>query len=153
MTLPYTLSRWSLADLFTGFESQEVKNAFTQLDACVSEFENRRKQLSAGISAEDFMAIIRQLEEIHHLAHRVYGFAGLSFAADTQDQAAQSFLARVEQFMAGLENRTLFFSLWWKDLDENSAARLMTGSGDYQYWLEEMRHFKPHTLSEAEEDC
>jgi oligoendopeptidase F len=27
----------------------------------------------------------------------------------------------------------------------------MAKSGDYRYWLEEMRHFKPHTLSEAEE--
>ncbi|MDZ4159526.1 MAG: M3 family oligoendopeptidase, partial [Anaerolineaceae bacterium] len=31
------------------------------------------------------------------------------------------------------------------------AERLMEGSGDYRYWLEEMRHFKPHTLSEPEE--
>ena len=23
--------------------------------------------------------------------------------------------------------------------------------GDFRYWLEEMRHFKPHTLTEAEE--
>jgi oligoendopeptidase F len=27
----------------------------------------------------------------------------------------------------------------------------MTRSGDYRYWLEEMRHFKPHTLTEPEE--
>ena len=27
----------------------------------------------------------------------------------------------------------------------------MAASGDYRYWLEEMRHFKPHTLTEAEE--
>ena len=32
-----------------------------------------------------------------------------------------------------------------------SADRLMKESGDYRYYLEEMRHFKPHTLSEAEE--
>jgi oligoendopeptidase F len=29
--------------------------------------------------------------------------------------------------------------------------RLMAAAGDYRYWLEEMRHFKPHTLSEPEE--
>ena len=27
----------------------------------------------------------------------------------------------------------------------------MSSAGDYRYYLEEMRHFKPHTLSEAEE--
>ena len=27
----------------------------------------------------------------------------------------------------------------------------MDASGDYRYYLEEMRHFKPHTLTEPEE--
>ena len=57
----------------------------------------------------------------------------------------------MEQLSAELSNRTLFFSLWWKELDEEDAKRLMEGTGDYRYWLEEMRHFKPHTLTEAEE--
>ncbi|HET9905331.1 MAG TPA: M3 family oligoendopeptidase, partial [Anaerolineales bacterium] len=43
------------------------------------------------------------------------------------------------------------FSLWWKDLDAENAERLMSASGDYRYYLEEMRHFKPHTLTELEE--
>ncbi len=50
-----------------------------------------------------------------------------------------------------MQNRTLFFGLWWKDLDEENAERLMSASGDYRYYLEEMRHFKPHTLTEPEE--
>ena len=60
-------------------------------------------------------------------------------------------MARVQQFLAEMENRTLFFSLWWKELDEANAERLMSDAGDYRYYLEEMRHFKPHTLSEPEE--
>jgi len=38
-----------------------------------------------------------------------------------------------------------------EDLDDENAQRLMDASGDYRYYLEEMRHFKPHTLSEPEE--
>jgi len=151
MTLTYTQKRWSLTDLFPSADSPEMQNAFSQLDACMAEFEARREQLHVEMASQDFMDIVRQYEEIHHLAHRVYGHAALSFAADTQDQAAQAFLARVEQFMANLENRGLFFSLWWKALGDENAARLMADAGDYRYWLEEMRHFKPHTLTEAEE--
>ena len=36
-------------------------------------------------------------------------------------------------------------------MDDKNAERLMKESGDYRYYLEEIRHFKPHTLSEAEE--
>jgi oligoendopeptidase F len=82
-------------------------------------------------------------------AYRLYGFAALSFSSDTQDQAAMALMGRVEQFLAEMENRTLFFSLWWKALDDANASRLMQGAGDYTYWLEEMRHFK-HTLRAEE---
>jgi oligoendopeptidase F len=75
----------------------------------------------------------------------------LAFAANTQDQAVQTFLGTVEDRMAGLENRVLFFSLWWKALDEAAAERLIADTGDYRYWLETVRQFRPHTLSEPEE--
>ncbi len=58
---------------------------------------------------------------------------------------------RTEQLISELSNRTLFFSLWWKDLPDEFAQPLMEGTGDFHYWLEEMRHFKPHTLTEPEE--
>ncbi len=151
MTLPYTLSRWSLADLFPASESPQMAAAFDELDALVSAFETRRAQLSSEITVSNFLDVVRQLEAITHLGHRIHNFAELSFTEDTQDQASLAFLGRVEQSMAHIQNRVLFFSLWWKDLDEAAAAHLMAEAGDYRYWLEEMRHFKPHTLSEAEE--
>ncbi len=149
--MSYTLSRWSLANLFDSHDSPQMQAAFDDLDAQVSAFETQRKKLSPEMPVEEFMALVRQLEAIYRLVYRVYGFASLSFAADTQDQDVQAFLGRVQQHMAGIENRVLFFSLWWKELDDAPAARLMAGAGDDRYWLQEMRNFKPHTLTEAEE--
>ena len=60
-------------------------------------------------------------------------------------------MARVEQFGAELSNRLLFFNLWWKDLPQADADRLLKNAGDYTYWLEQIRLYKPYTLSEAEE--
>lgn len=151
MTFSESTSPWSLSDLFPGHDSPEMKNAFAELDTRIAEFETLRQQLSPQMSVEAFLDAVRRLEAIHHLGNRVYGFAGLAFSADTQDQTLQTFMGNVEQKLAVMENRLLFFSLWWKDLDEPNAARLMNASGDYRYWLEEMRHFKPHTLSEPEE--
>jgi oligoendopeptidase F len=151
MTQTYTQSRWSLKDLFPAQDSPEMQAAFAELEEGVASFETRRAELTPELPAERFLDLIRQLEKISHLAYRIYHFAALSFAADTQDQSAQTFLAQVQQLMAVVENRTLFFSLWWKELDENNAQRLMAASGDYRYYLEEMRHFKPHTLTEPEE--
>jgi oligoendopeptidase F len=149
--LTYAQAPWSLDDLFPSHDSPEMQGSFEELEAQVSNFESNRARLSAGIDQSDFMNIIRQLEDISRLAQRINAFAVLLFSADTQNQAAQSFIARTDQFMAGIQNRTLFFSLWWKSLEDQDANRLMEPAGDYRYWLEEMRHFKPHTLSEPEE--
>lgn len=147
----YTQTRWSLADLFPAASSPELEEAIRQLDAKVADFEGARPKLRDGLPEEDFMALVRQMEEITDLSSRVGAYASLLFAENTQDQAAQTLMARVQQLGAVLGNRIMFFSLWWKELAETEAARLMQNSGDYRYWLEEMRNFKPYTLSEAEE--
>jgi oligoendopeptidase F len=147
----YTTTPWSLDDLFNSRDSQEMKQALDTLDTSAKKIELHRGMLSPEINASDFLMIIKELEELNKLAYRVYAFASLSFAADTQDQGAQTFLAQIQQIMAGIENRILFFSLWWKELEKDTAQRLLDASGDYRYWLEQMRLFKPHTLTEAEE--
>jgi len=148
---PYVQSRWSLADLFPGYDSPEIHAAFDELEKATAALEARRNDLAAGISAGAFMDIVRMVEANFAIAYRVYAFAGLWFTEDTQNQTALSFQAKVQQTFAELHNRILFFELWWKELDEANAARLMAHAGDYGYWLLEMRNFKPHTLSEAEE--
>jgi oligoendopeptidase F len=149
--MTYKLSRWSLDDLYPGMKSPELENAFDQVEEQVTTFEGVRGKLRADMSVGEFLHIIKTSEDMARIVHKLDAFAGLAFAADTQDQAALTLQARVQQFMADMANRTLFFSLWWKELDEANAKRLMDASGDYRYYLEEMRHFKPHTLTEPEE--
>lgn len=150
-TPKYQQTRWSLADLFSAPDSPDLEAAFTKLDQVVAEFEAFRSDLAHDISPDLFMTILHKYEEIYDLGYRLYGYAGLLYTEDTQNQTAQSLNARVEQFMADLANRALFFSLWWRDLDDSNAARLMAAAGDLEYWLEALRAFKPHTLSEPEE--
>jgi len=144
-------TNWSLTDLIPGRENLKVEEAFQILEEQVARFEKVRDSLHPNLPAEVFMGAIHDMEMSNRLANSLYAYATLSFSADTQDQNALTLLARVEQFLTELGNRSLFFSLWWKALDDENAARLMSTSGDYRYWLEEMRHFKPYTLSEPEE--
>ncbi len=149
--MTYTQSPWSLTDLFPGLESPELELSFKYIEAQVAEFEEFRADLQPDLPAEKFLNIVRESEKLMRAGYRLYGFASLSFAADTQNQAFQALMGRVQQFFAEIQNRLLFFSLWWKDLDDANAARLMETSGDYRYYLDEMRHYKPHTLTEPEE--
>lgn len=149
--MTYQISPWSLKDLFSGLDSPDLEEAFINLEKQVSDFEKLRAQLKADITERSFLEIMRRSDESTRIAHKLYSFAELAFAADTQNQSVLALLGRIRQFMAELENRTLFFNLWWKDLDDVHAERLMEASGDIRYHLEVIRQFKPHTLSEPEE--
>ncbi|MBK7449979.1 MAG: M3 family oligoendopeptidase [Anaerolineales bacterium] len=149
--MAYKLSKWDLSQLYSGYDSPELENAFDMIEEQVASFEGVRNKLTPDISTEQFMDVMKADETSTRIANKLYSFAGLSFTADTQDQKAQALQARVMQFLAENQNRTLFFSLWWKELDDANAKRLMDVSGDYRYYLEAMRLYKQHTLSEAEE--
>ncbi len=149
--MAYIQTKWNLTDLFPGFDSPDLQAAFDRIEEQVTSFEGVRGKLKPDIVPNQFLEIMRASEETSRVISKLYGFAGLSFAADTQDQAAQTLQSRVDQFAAEVQNRTLFFNLWWKELDDANAARLMNVSGDCRYYLEVMRLYKPHTLSEPEE--
>lgn len=149
--MTYKQSPWSLTELFPALDSPTYENAFKQVENCVVEFEKFRADLVPEITPAHFLMILREAEEINRVISRIYSFAGLSFTADTQDQAALTMQGRVQQLLAELQNRMMFFDLWWKYLDDENAKRLLEASGDYRYYLDAMRLFKPHTLSEAEE--
>ncbi|GAB4463014.1 MAG: M3 family oligoendopeptidase [Anaerolineales bacterium] len=149
--MAYALTRWNLSELFPSFESPELQGAFDNVEEQVTSFEGVRNKLTPDMDEQTFLEVVRASEETTRIVNKIYAFTGLSFSSDTQDQTAQTYMARVQQFAAEMQNRTLFFSLWWKELDEANAQRLISASGDYRYYLETMRRFKPHTLSEAEE--
>jgi oligoendopeptidase F len=149
--MAYQLSHWSLKDLFSGFDSPDLEAAFKKLEQQSAGFEHWRKQLKPDLPVSDFLEIMQDSEEITRNLYILSGYAELAFSADTQSQSAQNLLGRIQQFKAELENSTMFFTLWWKNLDIADVQRLMEASGDVRYYLEAMRKFKPHTLSEPEE--
>jgi oligoendopeptidase F len=149
--MTYAQMKWDLDDLFSGYDSPDLESAFDNVEEQVASFEGVRGKLKPDISPDQFLEVVRASEATSRILSKLYAFAGLSFAADTQDAKAQTLVARIDQFAAQIQNRSLFFRLWWKDLDEANAARLMDAAGDYRYYLEQVRHFKPHTLQEREE--
>ncbi|HOE69449.1 MAG TPA: M3 family oligoendopeptidase [Brevefilum sp.] len=151
LKVTYTQSPWSLEDLFLGFDDPAYEAAFEEVRKGAQRFQTFRDQLAPQISEELFLSIITEYEHYTRILSRLFGFSQLAFAADTQDQAAQAQVARVTQFYAEIDNYTMFFSLWWKALDNENAERLLKASGDFHYWLVTMRNFKEFTLSEAEE--
>ncbi len=146
-----TPRRWSLSDLLADPVEQSLEASLAELEEHVSKLEAMRPMLTSGICSSDFMAVLAQIEVIANLQGRLEAYANLFFNEDTQNPAALNLHGRVEQVLTDVGNRTLFFEMWFKDLHDDAAGRLIAESGDLRYFLETLRRFKPYTLSEAEE--
>jgi oligoendopeptidase F len=147
----YPKERWSLKELFSGVDDPALEKAFKAIEKDVKALESQRSRFSPDISQDEFLVFINKLETVERRAARLGGYASLLFSENTQNQAAQALMARVDQFGAEISNRLLFFTLWWKDLPREAADPLLQVAGDYTYWLQQIRLFKPHTLTEPEE--
>src|SRR5262249_40493975 len=80
--------------------------------------------------------------------------ASLWFYADTGNQEALAFRNRVRQQLTAIDNRTLFFPLWWRTLTDAEAAPLLPDAAahaDYRHYLEDLRRLKAYTLEEKSE--
>lgn len=149
--MSYQPERWSLNDLLPTPGTPELEQFLAELETQIQAFEALRPTLTPDMSEAAFLEVLQRYEQLIATAVRLNAYAYLWFSEDTHSQTALAFRAKIQQLVAELENRTLFFTLWWKELDDAAATRLMANTGDLHYFLAVLRLFKPHTLTEAEE--
>lgn len=147
----FDLSRWSLADLGIDPSEPSMKALLSEIDRSAAAFENYRSRLNPELSFAEFSSILKDYEQLSITANRLVGFANLFFYEDTQNQSALKLKSQVDQAFADISNRIVFFELWFKALDPDSAGKFLNASGDLRYFLETLRMFQPYTLSENEE--
>lgn len=144
-------THWSLNDLIPSPQGPDFDRAVHELERLVVELEQLREKLTPDVPPPVFMNALDLIKRIHAIGARLHAYGDLWFSSDTQSQQALSYLSQMDQRLTDVQNRTLFFSLWWKSLDDEPAERLLAISGDDHYYLQSLRRFKPHTLSEPEE--
>ncbi|MGD2148686.1 MAG: M3 family metallopeptidase, partial [Anaerolineae bacterium] len=143
-------ARWSLQDLLPG-GPEDLESALTDIESCLQKVEAFRPRLSADMPLDEFLDLLHTQESLVERAYVVGAYAFLTFAENTQDPAALSLQDRIDQILTEVDNRSLFFSLWFKSLSDYDTGRFIAAAGELTYFLESLRRFKPYTLSEPEE--
>jgi oligoendopeptidase F len=144
-------TRWDLKDLLPEPVQQAVDQHLATLEALVSELEALRVEMTPEIASEVFQRALQLIEAINTTTRRLQGYSYLWWSENTQHEAALNLRDRLDQSLVNFGNRILFFEIWFKDIADPEAERLIAGSGDLKYFLNSIRRFKPHTLSETEE--
>lgn len=154
MSKEYELSGWDLSELLAEPSDAVIQSKLAEIDAVVKAFMAQREQLQPDMDPEHFLDVVEQYEALTEVMYNPVAYASLWFSADTQSTDALTFQNRMQQLMTEVQNKILFFSLWWKELDDDAAARLLDAAGanpDYRHFLEDLRRTKPYTLDERSE--
>lgn len=150
----FNLAGWDLTELLPDTQEATVNARLATLEADVSAFVSKRESLQPTMDAAKFVALLRDYEQIVEQIYLLGYYGNLWFAADTQSSDALTFRNRIQQVLTEVQNRTLFFDLWWKELsDEQAAALLPQGEeyADFRHFLHDSRRTKPYTLDEKSE--
>ncbi len=145
--MKHKLSSWNLSEI----KPSNLEEAFKNIDDKTIFIEQQRSLLTENISPQQFLTLLHKLEELHILTCTLGVYAQLWFAEDSSNQDASALSSRIETFLTKVNNRALFFNLWFKSLPEAKAQQLIRASEKYHYFLERIRKTKPHTLQENEE--
>ncbi len=150
----YDLSAWDLSELLPEPTEGMISERLTALEQTVQAFVARRAALDAEMAPSLLVEMMQQYETLIEQIYKVAAYGSLWFSADTQSSAALTYRNRIQQVMTDVQNRTLFFDLWWKTLDDDEAAALLPSDEqfpDYRFYLADLRRTKPFTLDEKSE--
>ncbi len=150
--MTYKTGIWDLGELVKDHHSKEFENSIKKIETKSRQFEKIKNQLKSSISKKDFLDIIKKIEDISEQTSIIGSYASLMYSSNTQSDEATSLLSRMTKIGSEIENRVLFFDLWWKTkIDEENANRLIQGSGQFKNYLKFKRLMAKHSLSESEE--
>jgi oligoendopeptidase F len=153
-TRDYKLSGWDLSELLEEPTEEVISQRVKALEEDVQAFVARRDSLNPEMDPAE---LVDTMEAYVHLIEQTYSlgaYASLWFSADTQSSAALTFRNRMQQTLTNIQNRTLFFELWWKSLSDDEAAALLPPADkfpDINFYLRDVRRLKPYTLDEKSE--
>ncbi len=148
----YELGKWNLTELVKNPTREVIDKKLAKLENAAKRFQNSKKSLNPKIPSTRFLKLLSDIEKMTEKSSVIGGYASLCYSENTQSDEATSLLTRITKFSSDIENRLLFFDLWWKkQIDEKNAKRLMKSSGQYHEYLRFKRLLAKYSLSEQEE--
>ncbi len=147
--------RWDLSDLYASLRDPDLKQdqeaAGRLATAFREQFEGRIKE--EGISADLVARSLQQYEELLEVAYKPVVYARLLHAADSGNAEHGALLAATQDTFTEIQTTVMFYELDWIALSDGVAGPILESPEceRWRHFLERIRAFKQHTLTEAQE--
>jgi oligoendopeptidase F len=144
---------WDLSDLYSGMDDPRLN---ADLDACDAEADalgDAYRGRIASLTASELAALVARFEALSERANKAGSFASLNWTQDTQDPARGALMQRVTERGSRLSQKLVFLDLELAATSDEIAAGWLSDPAlaKWRHWLEVVRMYRPHLLSEPEE--
>ncbi|WP_422041678.1 M3 family oligoendopeptidase [Roseibium sp.] len=150
------LPEWDLTDLYAAMDAPEIERDLKESLERAKTFEASYKGRLSELAKDNVAALvtaIRAYEDLEDLMGRLISFAGLVYAGNTIDPAAQKFYGDVQEQITTASSHLLFFGLELNTVEDGVMDAALEDSqlGHYRPWVEDLRKGKPYQLEDRVE--
>ena len=158
MSEPPTASgiRWDLTDLYAGPGDPQLLADLQDAVGAAQAFAGRyrgRMHTAGMLSAATLVEAVTAMETILEQVAKACAYADLLHAGDVTPPAHGALVALTLEKASAVRRELLFFELEWLQVDEQTAQRITADPlcRKYRHFLQSLRRYRPHVLSEPEE--
>ena len=153
-SLNETLPAWDLSDLYKGIDDPKIKKDIDKYHQETQNFSKKYKGKLETLDEKSFAEALRKYEEIEVLGSVLGEFAYLNMSTQMKNAQAMAFYQNISEQLTEYSKPTVFFSLEINKISDSKIKQLLKDKkvSFYRPWLERVRRFKKHELSEAVEE-
>jgi oligoendopeptidase F len=144
---------WDLRELYPGADSPEFRRDLEELLPHAEQFARRWRGRIQELDPEHLTELLQEYEQILERAARLHSYVYLNWSVESHLPQWGALLQRVREVEAQVDRMLVFVVLEWTACPEEIAAQQLQAQSlkRWHYWLSHLRQFRPHLLSEPEE--
>ena len=152
-SLGTTKVQWDLTDLYSGTDDQYIKSDIEWCETEAVSLKNAFYGKIAQLNARQLLSLVKKLENLDCALTKLGTFSYLNFTTQMGNAEAGALDQRIHELYSRCGTETVFFELEWNKIDDQQALALLTSEelSPYRHYLEALRRYRPHQLTEPEE--
>ena len=147
------LPAWDLTDLYDGTECPALLRDLEKSKTDAAAFRVAYAGKLDELPAQALAGALQRYEAIEEVLGRIMSYAQLLFSGDSSDAKIARFYQSMSEKVTEISTDLLFFTLELNVLDEKALDAKMADPAlaSWKSWLDDLRIFKPHQLSDEME--
>ena len=144
---------WNLDDLYVSSSPEKIEHDIAWCEQEAVAIKERYYGTISSLDPAGLFKLVHRLEQLDIILSRLSTYSFLNFTTQLNNANAGSLDQRIHELHSTCSTSTVFFELEWNSVEDDIAASVLASDtlAGYRHYLQTMRRYRPHQLSEIEE--